>query len=79
MAAVAAVHLQDLDQHALARLIVLRGIHPPLIGKFPQRDVALRAEQVNKDAGPDNGDNPGLCADSFIDLIVAVPVGTPAA
>ncbi len=76
MAAVAAVHLQDLDQHALARLIVLCGIHPPLIGKFPQRDVALRAEQINKDAGPDNGDNPGLCTDSFIDLIVAVPVGT---
>ena len=48
VAAVAAVHLQDLDQHALARLIVLCGIHPPLIGKFPQRDVALRAEQINK-------------------------------
>ena len=50
MTAVAAVHLQHPHQHALAGLIVLRGVNPPLVGQFPERDIALRAEQIHKDA-----------------------------
>ena len=51
------------------------GVHPPLVGQFPQGDVALRAEQVHEDTRPDYRDHPGLGADARINLIVAVPVG----
>ena len=50
VAAVTAVHLQHPHQHALAGLVVLRGVNPPLVGQFPERDIALRAEQIHKDA-----------------------------
>ena len=61
--AVTAIHLQHSHQNTLARLIMLRGVHPALVGQFPEGDIALRAEQVHKDARSDDGYDPCLGAD----------------
>ena len=52
------------------------GVHPALIGQLAERDVTLSAEQVHKDARPDNRHHPGLGTDALINLVVAVPVST---
>ena len=74
MITVAAVHIQDLDQDALAGLEVGRRVHPALVAQFFKGNVALHTEQVDEDSCTDGRDNSGFCANAGIDAVVAVPV-----
>lgn len=67
---VGAVHLQHLHQHSLAGLIVGAGVDPALIGELLEGNVGLGPEQVHEDTGPNDGDDPGLGADTLVNLVV---------
>ena len=43
---VGTVHLQDLHQHSLARLVVGGDIHPALVGQLFEGDVGFRAKML---------------------------------
>ena len=51
-----------------------RRIHPALVAKFLEGNVALYTEQVDEDSCTDGRDNSGFCANTGIDAVVAVPV-----
>ena len=74
MVTVAAIHIQDLDEDALAGLEVSRRVHPALVAQFLEGNVALHTEQVDEDSCTDGRDNSGFCANTGIDAVVAVPV-----
>ena len=74
MVTVAAIHIQDLDEDALAGLEVSRRIHPALVAQFFKGNVALHAKQVDEDSCTDGRDNSGFRANTGIDAVVAVPV-----
>ena len=57
MVTVAAIHIQDLDEDALAGLEVSRRVHPALVAKFLEGNVALHTEQVDEDSCTDGRDN----------------------
>ena len=74
MVTVAAIHIQDLDEDALAGLEASRRIHPALVAQFFKGNVALHAKQVDEDSCTDGRDNSGFRANTGIDAVVAVPV-----
>lgn len=60
MVTVAAIHIQDLDEDALAGLEVGRRVHPALVAQFLEGNVALHAKQVDEDSCTDGRDMCGL-------------------
>ena len=52
LVSVGTVHLQDLHQHSLARLVVGGDIHPALVGQLFEGDVGFRAKMLVEEVVP---------------------------